>query len=91
MDDDNLLDNDDEPHEDHEYTTRLESFEEYIVRVRGLVPDIPHNVLEYWIYRHYDSILDEYIELGIENMEFVREWWDVEKVYKQIKLFDVKN
>lgn len=40
------------------------------------------------IYRHYDSILDEYIESGIENMKFVREWWDVEKVYNEIKLFD---
>ncbi|PZT57776.1 hypothetical protein DN757_00060 [Paenibacillus silvae] len=77
-----------ESDETFERHTRQESFEEYIDRVGHLIPHVPHNVLEHWIYRHYDFILDEYIQLGMENLRFVKESWSSDKIYNDIRLFN---
>lgn len=65
----------------------LESFNNYMARVAHLVPHVPRNVLEHWIYEHYVYIKAEYIELGIENMRFVQESWDSDRIYNDIKSF----
>ncbi|MEC0181722.1 hypothetical protein P4H61_09430 [Paenibacillus peoriae] len=75
----------------HSYDTfgeRVESLENYIKRVSDLGLDIPTDVIEQWIYRHYEYIDARYISLGIEKMKFEREIWDTDKVYSKINTFE---
>ncbi|MCP3777050.1 hypothetical protein J2W97_001230 [Paenibacillus jamilae] len=67
---------------------RAESLESYIKKVSDLGLNIPTDVIEQWIYRHYEYIDARYISLGIEKMKFEREIWDSNKVYSKINTFE---
>lgn len=61
-----------------------EEFEPYFNRVSSIAPNIPKTVLFDWFYRHFDSVDYRYSSLNFEKMEFIKEEWSTEDVYRLI-------
>lgn len=76
------------PHSYEVFGQREESLENYKMRISGLGLNVPDDVVEQWLYRHYEHIDDHYFSLGIENMGFKRESWDNNRIYFNINTFD---
>lgn len=66
---------------------RKETFEEYKNRISPLVPNFPDNVMEQWLYRHFEFIDYDYLNLGLERMEFSKEAWESDRIYHDINPF----
>lgn len=67
---------------------RKESFNSYKKRVSVLIPNFPENVLEQWLYRHFEFIEPNYLNLDLRKMQFTKEKWGIDKIYNMIKSFD---
>lgn len=59
----------------------VESAADYCVRMKGLLPRFPPQVLEQWFYEHWASI-DHYAWLGFERLSFEKLTWSTGDVMR---------
>jgi len=66
-----------------------ESEEDYIQRMRPLLPEWPDEVLIEWLYRH-NTGCDRYAHLGFENFRFRNEEWEADDIPGKEAFWDPK-
>lgn len=61
----------------------FEPIDSYVGRVGPLLPNLPPDVLEQWVYRHH-SDLDDYAWLSLRDLRCQLETWAVEDIRERI-------
>jgi len=67
---------------------KLEAFDEYYERVKNLLPNFPKAVLKQWLFDHFESVINRYAWLRLEQLSFRQESWDTERIINEIKAWN---
>ena len=61
-----------------------ETQQEYLGRMADVVPNIPPDVLEQWLFRHWRGFESNWSWLDLSQVSFRQEVWSTERVFRQI-------
>lgn len=72
---------------DNEEELEKEPFEQYLARVRPLLPRFPEEVIRDWVYRHCQDLYG-YDWLDFDRFAFRRETWATERVIRDVQTWN---
>ncbi|MCP4020866.1 MAG: hypothetical protein GY729_03405 [Desulfobacteraceae bacterium] len=61
-----------------------ESFGKVYPRLQSALPNFPKNVIEQWVFRHFDSFIDKNWWIGLEGLSFNLESWSNEDIFNKV-------
>lgn len=66
-------------------SAHVEPFEDYLPRAQPLLPIFPPEVLEDWVYRHFQDAIDAWGWLGFSRLSFVRDTWPAAEILENVR------
>jgi hypothetical protein len=66
----------------------IETFDDYFIRVKDLLPNFPQPVFKQWFFDHFESVITRYSWLGFEQLSFRESIWKTERIIKNIKAWN---
>lgn len=68
----------------------VEEFEDFYSRVAGVVPNVPVEILNDWIYRHYDDAVRVFGWLELTQLQFQKQEWTTHQIVSQVRACNEK-
>ena len=57
-----------------------ESFESFLKCIEPVLPNFPENILQHWVYRHFDFFCSDFWWLGYDKLSFRKEKFNKEQI-----------